>query len=174
MRLRSRLAIVAITAALTAGMLTALGVAVPVSAATRAQVTPSTSDPKVFESEGNDGEFINGDTHGGDLYLSLNITAYTLINKGGGWYEISAGGYCWNSVPTVTSPVGEDSCQPTDKNEWFEFIPSSGIYDVILQYSSELYITAVDGKIDIDNGGGPQDNYEWLVANSEDFHRITS
>lgn len=163
MRFRSRFAIVAITAALTAGMLAVVGVAVPVSAAARTQVTPSAADPHEFQSVGNDGEYITGDTHGGDLYLSDGGTSYDLYSKGGNTFAISAGGYCWNAVPEATAPVEEDSCQSSDTNEWFTFVFGEGNDNILIQqYSSGLFVTAVDGKIDLDDLGGPADNQTWI------------
>jgi hypothetical protein len=163
MQIRSRLATLTITAALAAGMLTALGMAVPASAAARAQVTLSTSDPDIFGSVGNYEEFIQGDTHGGDLYLgSLVGTLYTPISEGNGWYELKGGSNCWNAYPKATKPIGEDSCQGTDHNEWWKAVPYKG-YDKIEQDSSGLIATAVDGEIDLDAGGGPAGDYEWQI-----------
>jgi hypothetical protein len=163
MRLRSRLAIVTITAALTAGMLTALGVAVPVSAAARAQVTPRTYEPYEFESVGNLNDYITGDTHGEDLHLSTGTAYYTENTY---WVEIranSAGTLCWNAVPKATSPVGIDSCQGTDQNElWYvDYCHCAADYYILVQEATGDYATAVDGKIDLDTGGGPPGNYEW-------------
>jgi hypothetical protein len=164
MRLRSRLAIVTITAALTAGMLTAVGVAVPVSAAARAQVTPRFSCPCEFESVGNAGDYITGDTHGEDLHLSTG-TVYYKHTVSGSWVTIygNAANLCWNAVPKATSPVGIDSCQNTDTNEWWYIFPCDcygGAYYIVQEASGD-YVTAVDGKIDLDLIGGPQGNQVW-------------
>jgi hypothetical protein len=162
MQIRSRLATITITAALAAGILTALGAAVPASAAARAQLTPNTSDPYTFQSVGNGEDYINGDAHGEDLYLAAGYTLYELYPKGNGWYAISPGpGLCWNALPKATSPVGIDSCQSTDHNEWFGFYDSNG-YCAIRQDSSSLWITAVDYKVDLDAIGGPAANQEWF------------
>jgi hypothetical protein len=152
-------------------MLTAVGAAVPASAATR--VTPDASAPQTISTLANSGDFINGDTHGGQLYLSQDsATAYVFYPKGNGYYEISANDLCWNAYPAATESVGMDSCQPNDANEWFllqEYNPAgsstnTGLY-FFVQESSGLKAWAVDYKIVLSAGGGPQDNGIWAVFN---------
>jgi hypothetical protein len=152
MQLRSRLATVAITTALTAGMLTGLGVAVPASAAVaRTQVKPAV-DPAFFESAGTN-EYITGDTHGSNLFLGAG-NAYNMYSKGGSTYALAAGGYCWNAYPASGRPVGEDSCPPNDTNEWFTLYPGEGTQDyTIQQYSSGLWVSAIGSGIYLEPSG---------------------
>jgi hypothetical protein len=152
-RFRSRFAIVAITAALTAGMLTALGVAVPVSAATRIQATPSAADPHKFQSV-NLGLYITGATHGGQLYLSGGGTSYTLYSKGGNTHALSANNLCWNAAPEANMPVVMSSCIGSDHNEWFVTIYGEGTNHIALQQaSSGLYVSIIDGAIFLEPAG---------------------
>jgi hypothetical protein len=132
-------------------------------AAARTQVTPKPLDPYTFESA-DGGGFITGDTHGGDLYLGAG-TVYTRHPKPGSYYALSASKYCWNAIPKATTPVGMDSCPSNDTNEWFKFVDYNG-FTGIVQKSSGLYVTAVDGKIDLDPKGGRPDDQEWIMKSA--------
>jgi hypothetical protein len=134
-------------------MLTALGVAVPVSAATRTQVTPSAVDPHKFQSV-NLGLYIAGATHGGQLLLSGGGTSYTLYSKGGNVHALSANNLCWNAVPAANTPVVMDSCIGNDHNEWFTTIYGAGTNHIALQQvSSGLYVSIIDGAIFLEPAG---------------------
>jgi hypothetical protein len=129
------------------------------------QQGPQVSGIYTFENT-SDNKYISGDTKGKQLKMvspSGSYTYYTLRSEGNYYYEISAGGYCMWSDGGNNDEVTMATCIGTDHNEWFSIIPQpNGAPTWVVQYSSQLYLGAVDSGVYTLKSNTYQ---EWAVVN---------
>jgi hypothetical protein len=121
--------------------------AAPVHQAAHARTMTATSggaDPWEFENA-NNLWICSGGTHESQLEGCGapgpvdEYTIYPQSGAGAGYYAISQGGFCWDTIAKAGESISLESCPANDTNEWF-MIPPGGEGGFITLYGTDLCI----------------------------------